>query len=673
LSIIASDGRPEIGRTSVGAEELLRLEECVREPIRTPGSIQPHGALIALDPITFVVRIESANATAMLGLDAPLLGRSLAEIAGVEFERDVRASVTGSPSNVNPLGLVVGAHVFDAIVHRVDDFLILELEPELPPRSTLSTSALYALIHRLAHSTTVEDLRADTATGLRTLTGFDRVMVYHFHPDGHGEIVAEAHAPGMEPYNGLHFPASDIPAQARQLYLTKLSRAIVNTSEVPVDLLTDGDEPVVSRLDLSNAELRSVSPHHLQFMSNMGQESTLSMSMVRNGELIGMITCAHRSVLRIPFLLRGGLEVLANQVALQLDALDRVDQLTRQVSVRSTRALLMGQIAGTDDMVESLLHGQITVQDVIEADGVAVRLGSSFSSAGDVPATDDLERLLDYAEAASPNDPFETNALALEHPDLRILGRPIAGVLIVRIGGNGDYLALFRNEILRSVSWLGDQTGANRATALSPRTSFSSWTDSVTDTAEPWGDLIAEAVELARNLEGALLRRAESELAHLALHDSLTGLPNRRNLVGQLEGALGGENPDTQLSLLFIDLDGFKGVNDTYGHDVGDSLLTLVGQRIRLATRTEDVVARLGGDEFVVLCEHDTTEEAEAIASRVGASIAEPITIGDISLCITASIGTAVATRQTVATELLQRADVAMYRAKARQRDNGSV
>ncbi|MCP2032849.1 diguanylate cyclase (GGDEF)-like protein [Okibacterium sp. HSC-33S16] len=666
MSIIANTGLPTNGHATVSAEELLRLEECVREPIRTPGSIQPYGALIALDPLTFTVKIESANCSDLLGIDAPLLGRSLAEIAGVEFDREVRASVTDSPSDVNPLHLKIGERAFDAIVHSVDDFLIVEFEPELAAGSPLSTSALYALIHRLTLSTTVDALRADAAAGLRKLTGFDRVMIYHFHPDGHGEIVAEAHAPGMEPYNGLHFPASDIPAQARELYLTKLSRAIVNTSKAPVDLLTDADEPPVPRRDLSNAQLRSVSPHHLQFMSNMGQESTLSMSMVRNGELVGMITCAHRGVLRIPFLLRGGLEVLANQIALQLSALDRVEELTRQVAVRNTRAQLMSQLAATDNMVESLLRGRVTLQHVIEADGVAIRLGGASSAVGDVPPKSERELLIRHAERTWSAEPFASDALAVEYPELAAVGRSSAGVLVLPVGGNGDYLAFFRNEILRSVSWLGDQTNANRNTVLSPRNSFSSWTDSVTDTAEPWGNLIFEAIELARDLEGALLRKAESELARLAMHDALTGLPNRRSLLGQLERALDGVD-DAPVSLLFIDLDGFKGINDTHGHDVGDSLLTLVGQRILSAIRADDVVARLGGDEFVVLCEGTDAAETEVIASRVRASIAADIRIGELPLAITASIGTAVATRQMPASEVLSRADVNMYRAKARR------
>ncbi|AWB85305.1 hypothetical protein C3E77_00700 [Mycetocola zhujimingii] len=663
---IAGHVSAETGRTIADAAELLRLEQCAQEPIRTPGSIQPHGALMALDPLTFVVRIASSNCQEIMGTASAVLGLSLTEIAGAAFEREVRASVAAAPAELNPLSLAIGERSFDAIVHTVDGFVIVELEPVLSTPSTLSTSALNALIHRLTLSKAVRDLRADTAAGLRKLTGFDRVMVYHFHPDGHGEILADDHADGMESYGGLHFPASDIPAQARELYLTKLSRAIVGTSRSSVELVTDADEPVQFRLDLSNAELRSVSPHHLQFMSNMGQESTLSISMVRHGQLIGMITCAHRGVLRIPFLLRSGLEVLANHVALQLSALERVAQLTRQVAIRSTRSQLMSELAAAGDLAESLVRGRVTVRDVISADGVSVRIGGVSATAGDVP--DEIEHLIAHAERTSPGEPFASDAIAVEHPDLAAIGATSAGVFVVSIGGNGDYLAFFRNEILRNVHWLGDQSSTNRETVLSPRTSFSSWTDSVTDTAEPWGELVLEAVELARDLEGALLRRAESNLARLALFDALTGLPNRRNLIAQLELALSSESTANQLSLLFIDLDGFKGVNDTYGHDVGDSLLTLVGQRIVSATRADDLVARLGGDEFVVLCELSGDEESEAIAARVRRSIAAPITIGSVSLAMTASVGTTVASRDTEASEMLQRADVEMYRAKARRR-----
>lgn len=645
-------------------EERQRLDQCAREPIHAPGAIQPHGALIGVDPLTFVVTTVSENVSDLLGVPAPVLGRPLAEVFGAGFADDVRVSASGADVEANLLDLVVGEHAFDAIVHPRDDVIIVELEPVPSASLQHSTSSLYGLLHRIAKSSDIEELRTGTARGLRALTGFDRVMVYHFHPDGHGEIVAEDRAPGMEPYLGLHFPASDIPAQARELYLTKLSRAIVGTSGDSVRLLTlRGDRG--SALDLSCAELRSVSPHHLQFMRNMGQDSTLSFSLVRDGVLIGMITCAHRSQRRLPCILRRGIEVLANQVALQLSALDQVARLRRQVSVRKWRALLMAQISVTDDIAESLLRGGVTVRDLIESDGAAVRIGGRTRTTGDVPTTAGLEALFEHVAQAAGDGPFVSDALAGEHPALSALAPTVTGVLIVLVGGAGDYLAFFRNEVLRSVDWLGDQTDANRATPLSPRTSFSAWTDSVAGTSSPWGELVSDAAELARDLEGTLFRKAESELAHLAMQDPLTGLPNRRRLIDELDVALGADDARTRVSMLFIDLDGFKGVNDSYGHDVGDALIVTVAERLLAATRASDTVARIGGDEFVVLCTDTDPSDADLVAARVLSAISEPVRIGRDTITVTASVGAAAGDEDVTATDLLRQADEAMYRAKA--------
>jgi chemotaxis family two-component system sensor kinase Cph1 len=207
---------------------------------------------------------------------------------------------------------------------------------------------------------------------------------------------------------------------------------------------------------------------------------------------------------------------------------------------------------------------------------------------------------------------------------------------------------------------------------LSPRDSFSSWTQSVRGSSQSWDGLDIEAAELCRDLDGVLLRRAESKLAALALHDPLTGLANRRLLTDRLEHALTKYARGEELALLFIDLDRFKVVNDTYGHDVGDALIIHAAGQILAATRSEDTVARLGGDEFVVLCEGTTGEEADVISRRLIDAISEPLTTGGTTLSITASIGVTAANLSFSATDLIRQADTAMYRAKQRGRNQAS-
>lgn len=666
------------GEQNIPLDERERLEVCAREAIRAPGTIQTHGALLGVDPRDRRVVLASENTAATLGLESDPLGRSLADVCGSGFADDVFSATHAAGAASNPFPLTVGERAFDAIIHVSGDLLLIELEPELSGRLRRSTPLLYGLIHRLSRAQNRSELLHDAAEGLRALTDFDRVLVYHFHPDGHGEVVAEACADDMDPYAGHHFPASDIPVQARALYLTKLSRAIVGTSGASVALRAVDGTFDVSALDLSAAELRSVSPHHLTFMRNMGQAATVSFSLVSDGELIGMITCSHRSIRRIPYLMRQGIEVLANQLALQLTAFDQVERLRREVALRETRAALIAQISATDEIAFSLARGKVTALDLVKADGLAVRIAGRTRIVGTVPPTAQLEALAAHVIARTEPGSFCSEALARDHAEIAELVPSVTGVLVVPIGGAGDYIAFFRDEVLQSVNWLGDQSESNRATPLSPRMSFASWTQSVSGTARAWGRLAEEAIDLARDIEGALLRRVESDLAQLAMHDSLTGLPNRRHLLDRL-GAVLGERGDADVSLLFLDLDGFKEINDTYGHDVGDAVIAAVAQRILGATREDDLVARLGGDEFVVVCPGMAGADAEIVADRVRDAIAAPTVVYDTEITVNASIGCASLDLATldaghaipdVAADLLRRADEAMYRVKGLSREH---
>jgi diguanylate cyclase (GGDEF)-like protein len=557
----------------------------------------------------------------------------------------------------------------DVIVNPSGSAAFVELELQLGAdvNAIMSTRDV---MRRLAMAETAEELWAEAAEGVRTITGYDRVMVYHFHPDGHGQVVGEARADDMEPYLGLHYPASDIPAQARALYLTKRSRVIGNSGIPSASLLSDANRTEPSELDLSVAELRAVSPHHLEFMRNMGQVSTFSLSLVRNGALVGMITCAHRTERRLGFNLRDGLELLANQLALQLGAIEDIERLTRREGVRAVRATLVSQLGGGDDIVDALIDGQLNLLDLIPADGAAVRIGGVVGTIGTVPADDALASLSERIAAENGGVDFASDALPLEFPELAEALPGVAGLLVRCLPGEGDLIAWFRGEVHHTVEWLGDMSLQNRETILSPRNSFSAWREDVTGTALPWGELESEARELGRDLESALLAVAESRLAELALRDPLTGLPNRRLLMDRLEQALGRTTRNGELSLLFVDVDKFKSINDAYGHAAGDASLINIARALTSAARAEDTVARLGGDEFVILCEGVSSEAAEAIAQRARSAVsASPD--GDVPWSVAVSIGIATASGELDASQVLSAADAAMYRAKLAGRAQG--
>lgn len=651
-----------------GAEaERQRLDDCVREPIRTPGSIQSHGVLLALGPDARTVALASENCSQAFGIGPDdMLGSDLDALVGDSAATAVRGIALGASNSSNPISVSLLGEQWDVIVHSSGSMIVVEFEPWLRAGHSPAASTVFEAIHRLSLLSTVDQLRRETVRTVRHLTGFDRVLLYNFSPDGHGEVVAEEHGAGMEPYLGLHFPASDIPAQARDLYLTKLSRSIVNTERPISGLRVIADSPATTGLDLSLAELRSVSPYHLQFMRNMGQVATLSFSLIREGELIGMITCAHRSERRLPFLVRAGLEVLANQIALQLASMEEIVLLKEASRVRELRTVLVRQFEESEVQLEALLAGAVTLFDVVPAEGAVCSIGGVARSFGIAPSVEEFEAALPSAS----RDLIATDSLVSEHPGLAEAWPAVAGLLVVPVGPT-DYVALFRREVIRTVDWLGDQSLANRFHPLSPRLSFSSWTQRVKGTASPWGASTRDARELGRELESALARRAESHLAVAALVDALTGLPNRRFLQQRLTSQL--ERPQGSTALFFIDLDRFKIINDSRGHDVGDELLVQVAGRLAAVARQEDTVARLGGDEFVLICGNTTLEHARTVADRILTSLREPIEIGGHAFTVSASIGIAVAVPGHTAADLLKLADISMYRAKADGGDRASA
>ncbi|WP_240665906.1 diguanylate cyclase [Agromyces sp. LHK192] len=633
-------------------DELRRLDECAKEPIRTPGSIQAHGTLLGVDA-TGLISVVSENAEHWLG--HPVL-----DVGNDELEYAVRTGRSIDPVRITWEGLES-----DAIVHRADGLTIVEIEP-VPDGEEYARTAVVGAIMRVATMSTADELRQMAAAEIREITGFDRVMVYHFHEDGHGEVVADDRADDLEPYLGLHFPASDIPLQARALYISKVGRMIASTSDRGIPLLSLADDP--RSIDLSNAELRSVSPYHLQYMRNMGQASTFSLSIVEDGRLVGMITCAHRTERRLPVLLRRALEVLAQQISLQLASMREISRLRHVVEVRERRARLLAPLYGSDDIHSALLSGSETVRDLVPADGVIVRVGGTARSAGEVPPLGAVLRAVERLGGGA----FVSECLTTDRPDIADLLPGVAGLLVVPLVESGDMLVFFRVEVAREIGWLGDPGPAHRpAGGLSPRTSFAAWRYTVRDRSEPWGTAFDEAGELGRELEVALQRRAEAQLAELAMRDALTGLYNRRYLVERL--ATRGPVGEAGKALLFVDLDDFKGVNDQHGHDVGDAVILEVANRLAAHSREQDDVVRLGGDEFVVLLDGVIGEDVEAIADRMVQAIAMPIVAGRVLLTVTASCGVVIAAPGSPRIGLLEAADAAMYRAKHAGRNRISL
>jgi len=384
---------------------------------------------------------------------------------------------------------------------------------------------------------------------------------------------------------------------------------------------------------------------------------------------VGMITLAHRTPRRLPYALRQAFEVFAGHLSALLGAMSELGRAKRVVELLSLRQRLVAQFTSSGDPAQTLLRGPVTIFDLVPATAAAIQYDGRVHVVGDVEHRSLVEGFVQRLVEGGGYLPFASESLSTTHPTLAQVLPGFAGALVVPLGTDGDYLAWFRPEMVEEVAWLGDQSESNRDSILSPRNSFSAWTGSVSGLAAPWGPLEQAAVELGFDLDGALRRMEESQLAQYALHDSLTGLPNRRLFLDRLEHALVGHARGGHVALMFMDIDSFKSFNDTLGHEGGDAVLTQFAERLVGSARAADTVARLGGDEFVVLCEDTEGEAPRVLSERVLSALRPPLTIDGRDVAVTASIGVALAREGDSAAQLLSRADEAMYRAKRGGKD----
>ncbi|MFL4990013.1 MAG: GAF domain-containing protein, partial [Microvirga sp.] len=275
----------------------IDLTACEREPIHIPGSIQPHGILLAIRLSDRTIAYASANIAETFGFDpADALGRPFEQVLpalSAEFAAQLDDPPSaGSTRFVRTIQVRTAREekFFETAISRSGDCAILELEE--PPSDTVSSidahnSTLRRFVGQLQEASTVEFLFDLAAQDIRRMTGFDRVLIYRFDDAWNGTVIAEDRNEVLPSYLDLRFPASDIPAQARELYRRNRLRIIPDANYAPVPIQSRDPAP----LDLSDSVLRSVSPVHLEYMRNMGTLASMSISILRDGELWGLISC----------------------------------------------------------------------------------------------------------------------------------------------------------------------------------------------------------------------------------------------------------------------------------------------------------------------------------------------------------------------------------------------
>jgi chemotaxis family two-component system sensor kinase Cph1 len=496
------------GEPFVSPRTPIDLTNCDREPIHLPGAIQPHGALLGVDEADGRIKQVSRNAAALLETDA--LGLTLDETLGPEAASAIREALDRGHARTGT-SIITPAGDFEATVHRSGGLAIVELEPTTGEPTLTPASFRDTIREALTHmesATMLADLAGRIAAQMRRLTGFDRVWVYRFHEDWHGEIIGESKRAGIEPWLGLHYPASDIPAQARALFLKNWLRMIPDVGFTPVPL-EPIDNPLTGQpLDLGNSVLRSVSPIHIQYLKNMGVTASLVISLIHRGQLWGLISGHHYSGPKVvPVGTRTLCELLAQALSLQVGMAEQVENRDRSLEVRGVERQLRERLGRTDEYQHALTAGSPNLMDLTRSTGAALCDGDDCVCVGHTPTSEQLRDLGRWLRAQS-QDVFETTMLSKHYPPAGAWCDFASGLLAVALSPKRPhYLLWFRPERKQTIRWAGDPNKPASMTTgdaprLSPRGSFALWEEERKGTAEPWS---AAEVQAAADLRGTLL------------------------------------------------------------------------------------------------------------------------------------------------------------------------
>ena len=502
------------------------LESCAQELIRTPGSIQRHGFLLGLSSDQDTVAFASENAEEFLGVPLKLI---LGGALDLLFEREMLSALRQLSCRVDPAGLItyLGAYtvrkeLFSVITHCSDGTRILEFERQdrlVGPE--MMNAVITNFVGALARVKTQQELCQSFTDQFAALTGFDRTLLYCFDDEGHGTVLTESNSGRLPSYLDLRFPATDIPAQARSLYVLNTVRIIPDAFYDPSPVLRlpqassaqNGPESHPA-LDMSLCVLRSVSPVHLEYMRNMGTLSSMSVSIVVDGKLWGLISGHHAEPRTVPYLVRSACDMLSKMVGTQLNTFRTSERLHTLVDFHAVQRELLTQVAAEFDYMAALATRTERLMQVTHASGVVLWDNGTPYASGRVPSDRVLLDIVDWLESKGEFESVSTRTLGIDLPAAQAVAADSSGLLAIRLSDISQrYILWFKPELLETVTWAGEPVkNVDANENLHPRTSFAQWQETFRGQSEAWSRVEEES---AREFRAALvsigLQRAEEE------------------------------------------------------------------------------------------------------------------------------------------------------------------
>lgn len=506
--------------------ETIDLTNCEREPIHIPGLIQPHGVLLVLqDPTLNIIQVSN-NTQEIIGRHPEeLLGQPLSSLLDAKQIELIQQCLAEDFESVNPLNLSIKRLkrlvYFDGIVHRSEATIVLELEPRKAKGKTDFFDfhqQAKGTITRIQKASTLLETCQIVVKEVRRITGFDRVMIYQFDSEGAGSVIAED--TDLEtPYLNLHYPPSDIPKQARQLYTLNWLRLIPAANYQPVALIPP-DNPLTSQpLDLSRSVLRSVSPIHLEYLQNMGVTASMSISLVQDRKLWGLIACHHMSPKYVSYDIRTVCEFIGQVMSVELVNKEASEDVGYKMHLKGLQTQFIEALSQSQYFLDGMAQLEPQLLGLVNATGAAVCSGGQCIRMGKTPSTEEIQTLLRWIKPYFQRGLFVTRSLSKQYPAAEAFKEIASGLLALEISQvHYNYILWFRPEVIQTVSWGGNPNKPVEVLAdgnfrISPRKSFELWQETVRSSSLSWETSTIEAVtELRSLIVGVVLRQAD-ELA----------------------------------------------------------------------------------------------------------------------------------------------------------------
>jgi two-component system, chemotaxis family, sensor kinase Cph1 len=510
----------------------LDLNKHEQEPIHVPGSIQSHGILLTLKEPELTILQVSDNTQHLLGFSPEkLLNQPLSKLFDseqIEFLVDCLHQETIEIANPIELTLQSSESTatvsFDVIINRQMEVIILELEPTNPEKNNVYFKFYNLVKQALSKLQTANSFTAISeiiAKEVRKIIKFDRVMVYKFDEDNNGIVIAEDKAENLTSYLGLHYPSLDIPPLARKLFSQNWLRFIPNIDYQPAAIIPTHHPLTNEPLDLSRSVLRSVSPCHIEYLHNMGVKATMTISLIRNNKLWGLIACHHYTPKYIPYEIRHACEFLGQMTSLELVSKEDHEDSKYKITIKSVQTKLVEYMSAEENFIYGLINYQPNILNLVNAQGAVVCFEDEFYFVGNTPNKQQIQNLIKWINQNCNEEIFYTDSLSSIYPEAEKLKDVASGVIALSISKtHNNYVLWFRPEEVQTVNWGGDpsesvKVNEDGSLRLSPRKSFELWKQTVHLKSLPWQPWeVNAALDLRSAIISVVLRKID-ELAKL--------------------------------------------------------------------------------------------------------------------------------------------------------------